>query len=330
MTHSTTAKSLIEHRGSVDPWGNDRASMEEHAALAKALNEEARENWDRPEWHRQVARDLAETLDYGFVFDNLFSSYIRVRNVGEFDRVILRERRGLKVFYTSRGGYIEESQIRTETWTMPRDTLGFHVSEHTDKLRANFAATMEDLVNLGESKLNAEVNRRLISMIFEAIPVGSPYYATVPTLDKVTLDGALREVQDNVQPDGAGGQPPVTIVGRAAVVDQVSDLATTPGVFDPEANMELRRRGMVGTYRGAQVIKLVNYADEDGVSYVPANELLVFAGSVGQFANYGGMIVKSWEENTVDYTHYRARKDVGGMVNKPEQARRIRVSGITP
>jgi hypothetical protein len=326
---TTTAKSLIDHRGNVDPWGQDRASMEAHAELAKALNEEARENWDNPEWHRQVARDLAETLDYGFTFDNLFGSYLRVRNVGEFDRVVLRERRGLKVFYTSRGGYIEESQVRTEMWELPRDTLGFHLSEHTDKLRANFAATMEDLVSLGEARLNAEVNRRMFNLLQEAVPVGSPYYVTVPNLDKVTVDTALREVRDAIKPNGMGPVP-VTIMGRAAVVDQVSDIAATPGIYDPEANMELRRRGMIGTYRGANVVQIVNYTDEDEASYIPANELWIFGGDVGQFALYGGMQVKSWEENTVDYTHYRARKDIGGLVHHPEQARRIIVSGVTP
>ena len=28
-------------------------------------------------------------------------------------------------------------------------------------------------------------------------------------------------------------------------------------------------------------------------------------------------------ENTVDYRHYRARKDVGGLIHHPEQVRRI-------
>lgn len=326
---STTAKALIQHRGQVDPWGRDQTAAAEHAALAEKLNEEARENWDRPEWQRQVAADLASTLDYGFTFENLFGTYLRVRNVGEFDRVILRERRGLQVFYTSRGGYIEESQIRTEMWELPRDTLGFHLSEHTDKLRANFAAAMEDIISLGQARLNAEVNRRMFNLLREAIPSGSPYYVGAVNLDKTTLDTAIRDVRDAIKPNGMGPVP-VTVIGRAATVDQVSDIATTPGLFDPEANEEVRRRGRIGTYRAANVVQVINYTDEDDNSYVPANELWVMGGDVGQFAIYGGTIVKSWEENTVDYTHYRARRDIGGLVHHPEQARRIVLSGVAP
>jgi hypothetical protein len=41
---------------------------------------------------------------------------------------------------------------------------------------------------------------------------------------------------------------------------------------------------------------------------------------MGKFALYGGLQVKSWDENTVDYRHYRARKDIGGLVHHPTRA----------
>ena len=53
-------------------------------------------------------------------------------------------------------------------------------------------------------------------------------------------------------------------------------------------------------------------------------------GTAGKFALYGGMQVKSWDENTVDYRHYRARKDVGGLIYHPEQVRRIVDTSVTP
>jgi hypothetical protein len=65
------------------------------------------------------------------------------------------------------------------------------------------------------------------------------------------------------------------------------------------------------------------------VPFIPANELWVFGGTVGKFALYGGLQVKSWDENTVDYRHYRARKDIGGLIHHPEQARRIVDSSVT-
>lgn len=322
---TTIANQLIAHRGTVDPWGRSREGFAEHAAIADALNREALENWDNEAYHRQVARDVATSLDYQFTFENLFSTWLNVQSVGEFDRVILRERRGLKVFYTSRGGYMEESQIRTEEWELPRDTLGFHVSEHTDKLRANFAATMEDLISLGEARLEAEINRRMFNLLQESVPTTSPYYVAAADVTEAILNTALREVRDAIKPNGMGPVP-VTIIGRSSAVEQILDF---DGLTD-EAREEIRLRGRLGVYRGANLNQVINYTDEDGESYIPGNELWVFGGNVGKFALYGGMVIKSWEENTVDYRHYRCRKDIGGVVNHPEQARRIVLSNVAP
>lgn len=318
MSIPTSAASLIRSRGNLNPWGGDQEKIREHAALREKLNEEARANWDNPEWHRQVAADLESSLDYGFTFHNLFGSYLQVETVGEFDRVILRERRGLKVFYTSRGGYIEESQLRTEHWELPRDTLGFHVSEHIDKLRANFADTMEDVVGLGQARLEAEVNRRMFNLLQESIPAGSPFYESGAAITPEILDDLIMEVNDAIQPNGMGPVP-VTIIGRATAIDQISRFDG----FADEAKEEIRLRGRLGVYRGANIVRVTNYTDENGLPYIPANELWVMGGTVGKFALYGGMRVKSWEENTVDYRHYRARKDIGGLVHHPEQARRF-------
>jgi hypothetical protein len=315
----------------MDPFGRpSRETVEEYERLKSALNEEARANWDDDKWHREVAAVIASRLDYGFQFENLFGSYFQVSTVGEFDTVELTERRGLKVFYTSRGGYIEESQLKTERWTLPRDTIGFHVSEHDDKLRAGFAETIEALVGLAEQRMDAEINRRMFNLLQAAVPLASPYYVASAGLTSGELNDAIRDVGDSIKPSGAG-RAPITVIGRAAMVDAVSDIiGTGAGNFTEAAAEELRSRGMVGTYRGANVVRVFNYTDENGDSYIPANELWVFGGNVGQFAFYGGTQTKSWEENTVDYRHYRGRRDIGGLIHHPEQARRIVDSSVTP
>lgn len=323
---TTTAKDFIGLNAKVDSWGRNRALQAELKEVAAKLDMEARDNWDNEAWHRQVAADLATSLDYGFVFENLFSSYIETEAVGEFDRVIIRERRGLKVFYTSRGGYIDESQLRNEHWELPRDTMGFHVSEHIDKLRANFSETIADLASLGQARLEAEVNRRILSLAQAAIPSSSSYYNAVAGLAKSDLDAAVREVRDAIKPDGTGSVP-VTILGRASMIDLLAEFTPT---FSPVANEEVRQTGFLGTFKGANVVVIRQYVDEDGVAYLPGNELWVMGGNAGKFALYGGLQVKSWDENTVDYRHYRARKDVGGLLHHPEQLRRIVDSTVTP
>lgn len=305
----------------------NKAKADEYAKVQKALNEEAKKNWDDPAWHRQQAATLQSQLDYGFVFENMFSGYILTKSVPEDEKLYLRERTGMKVFYTHRGGYIEESQIHTEDWEVPRDTLGFHVAEFEDKLRMNFAESIQSMVSLGQMRMEAEVNRRIFNLMTEAIPSSSPYYvdASATGLTNAILATAITDVEDAIRPSGVG-EIPTTILGRAAGVNQISNLATATGVFDPEAHEEVRKKGRLGTWRGANIQKIKNYTDESGVAYIPANEVWVFGGTVGIFAIYGGPRTKQWTENTVDYVHYRHRRDIGGLVHHPEQARRIKIA----
>jgi hypothetical protein len=322
---TTTVSQVMTGQSRLDPWGRDRAASQAQAELMQKLNDEARANWDSEAWHKQVAADLATNLDYGFQFENLFSTYIRTETVGEFDRFRITERRGLRVFFTSRGGYIDESQLRTEFFELPRDTMGFHVSEHIDKLRANFAETIANLAALGQQKMDAEVNRRILSLLQTAVPSTSPYYTATTNLAKAELDAAIRGVSDNVLPDGQTNAP-VTVLGRAAMIDKISDFAG----YSDEAQEEIRLRGRLGTYKGANLVVVKNWADEDGRPYLPANELWVIGGNAGRFVLYGGLQVKAWDENTVDYRHYRARRDLGGMIHHPEMTRRLVDSSVTP
>lgn len=321
-------RDLNRHRQAAGNWGTpDPDALAAYNAAKDAFNQEARERWHDPEFHRQVAADIEETVDYGFVWESLFPGYFNVETVGEFDRPTIRERRGLKVFYTSRGGYIEESQLRDEIWELPRDTMGFHISEHIDKLRANFADTIESLVGLGTQRLDAEVHRRVLSLMQAAVPSTASNYTNATTgITAAMLNTALSSVKDVLRPDGQG-VPPITILGRAPVTDKITNFDYG---FDPEANAEIRQRGRLGVYRGANLVTLHNYRDEENVAFMPANELWVFAGTVGKFVAYGGTQTKQWDENTVDYRHYRARKDFGGLVHHPEYAWRLVDGTVTP
>ena len=329
---SNGINTLMRARSAVDPFGRPKADdLAAYQRAKDALNEEAKANWDNPQWHREQAAILSEKFDYGFEFENLFPTYFEVRNVGEFDLVTITERRGLNVFWTARGGYVDETQLKTERFEVPRDTIAFHVSEFEDKLRAQYAETIETLADLAMQRIDAEVNRRMFTMLQAAIPSGSPYYVNATTgLTKVMLDTAVREVNDLITPNN-GTMPPVTILGRAAMIDKINTVVTDPAaLYDPSATEEIRRAGRLGVYRGANIVRIHNYTDENDASYIPANELWVFGGTVGVFARYGGMRTKRWDENTVDYVHYRGRQDVGGLVYAPQRARRIVDGTVTP
>jgi len=139
-------------------------------------------------------------------------------------------------------------------------------------------------------------------------------------LDKAALDQAIREVRDESQ-SGV-----VTLYGRSTMVDQIMDF---PGFAD-EALEEIRLRGRLGAYRGASVVQVKNWKDEDGVSFIPANEMYVVGDDAGLFAMYGGLKSKEYVEDDNWYWHYIGRQDFGGVLHRPERARRFVDSNITP
>lgn len=311
----------------VDAYGR---SAEERAALREKidrLNAEAEANWDNPEWRRAMAQQVTETILEGFQHENLLQLLTQVENAPFNGRVLIKETRGLRAFWTSRGGYIESSALRQDVMDIPRDMIGFHVYEFEDKLRTNFAETQSTLIDLGIQRMDAEVNLRVLRLMQAAVPSSSPYYISGAGLSLPALNTALREVADETKEAGE-----ITIVGRSTMVDQIVDELVTGNyaAFLPETNEELLRNGVLGRYRGARIVRLRNFKDDEDVSFFPANELFVVARDASKFAFWGGLLSKEWTEQDNWYWHYMARRDFGGVVHRPERIRRVVDTSITP
>lgn len=296
---------------------------EERAAameLIEKVNEEARENWHDPAWRRDMSAVLTQSILEGFQFETFYDQIVRVDRVSFTDRVILEEETGLKVFFIAKGGHIEASSMVSESMEIPRDTLGFHVYEFEDKMEDGFAKSAATLRNLAVRRLDWGVNKQIKALIEAAIPNTSPYYISGAGLSEVALNQAIREVRDESE-SGV-----VSIYGRSSMVDQIMNFTG----FSDEALEEIRLRGRLGTYRGANVVQVRNWKDEDGTSFIPANELYVVAQDAGLFAMYGGLKSKEYTEDDNWYWHYVGRQDFGGVVHRPERVRRFVDTAITP
>lgn len=321
MTRSTL-KELIAANGSFQQ-SNNFASVEqerEFAAAKETLTAEAQDNWHDPAWHREQAAVISETLDWGFRNENTFADFMPTQFVGKGDIITVRERSGLKVFYTHRAGEIDESTIQDDVFELPRDTMGWHVSEFEDDVQMNYGETIAELIPLARMREDVEVNRRIFQLFAEAAPVGSASHIDATTTwDASVLNKALSEVADRPRPSNVTISRPLTIIGRRAAVDMVLDL---PGYAD-EAREEIRKTGRLGVYRGANVRTVENWNDEDGLPYLEEDDLYVVGGYVGRFGFYGGPTTKSYVEDKVDFHHFRSRRDLGGAVYRPDMLRRI-------
>lgn len=303
-------------------------SAEEKAELQQVcadLSQEARDNWDDPHWRRLMAQALTEAIYVGFQYENVLDLLSTVERVPEDGRIFIKETKGLRAFWTAKGGYIEESNLQTEVTELTRDMIGYHVTEFVDKLRNNFAETSATLVDLGAQRLDAEINLRVLRTFQAAIPNGSPYYIQGGGLSLSALDSAINAVADETL-DGT-----VVIIGRRTMTGQIVDQIIGSGyaAFLPETNEQLLRRGVLGTYKGVTITTLKNYRDDEDQSFFPGNELYVVGRDASKFGFWGGPLSKEWEDHNW-YWHYLSRQDFGGGVFRPERLRRIVDTNLAP
>lgn len=304
---------------------------EDKAALIEAkrlLNEEAAQNWHNEQWRHDRAQEMSETIYEGFQHENLLSQMAQVENLGTNGRSTVKEVRGLKAYWVAKGGYIESSTIHAEVMDVPRDTIGFHVQESEDKLETNFAETAATLVELGIQRLDAEVNKRALALYQAAVPNSShDSYVNGTGIDLSAINAALRDVRD------ASLDNNVTIIGRSTMTEQIMDELIGTNYngtgFIPATNEDIVRTGLLGTYRGARIVTLRNYKDDDGVSFFPANEMWVMSGDSAKFAFWGGLKTKEYTEPDNWYWHYIVRRDFGGVVHRTDRVRRIIDDSIT-
>lgn len=301
----------------VDSFGRTQEDNASRLALMEAANKEARENWDDPQWRRDFAADLTESILLGFDYETLVGKWIDTETTDFNGRVFVREATGLKAFYMARGGYIEASELSAEISEVPRDMLGVHVWEFEDKFLTSFAESAQTLRDLSIRRMDAEVNRRVHTVLKQAVAGANT--TTAAGISQAALDAAINSVQD-LSLEGN-----VVIVGRPQVVNQIAGFTG----YGNETLEELRLKGMFGVYHGAEIITLKNWKDEDNVPFIPANELWVMARDTGKFAFYGGLKSKEFMELDNWYWHYLARRDTGIMVHHPERAHLLVDSNIS-
>jgi hypothetical protein len=312
----------------IDPRSRSAEDRKAIRAQIDKVNAEANDNWDDPQWRREMAAEMTETIYWGFQHENLLALMTTLENAQFNDRILIHEVRGLRAHWVARGGHIEASTMHKESMELPRDTIGFHVYEFEDKLRTNFAETQATLVELGIQRMDAEVNKRFLRLLQAAVPQGSDQYISGGGVTLAALNLALREVRETSY------SRDVAIIGRPTMTEQIMDVILGPNGngqgFLPNTNEELFNRGVIGSYRGARIVSLTNWRDDTDTSFFPANEMFVVGTDASKCAFWGGLMSKEYVEQDNWYWHYLARRDFGGIVHRPDRLRRIVDTNTAP
>lgn len=285
------------------------------------MNAEVASKFKDQAFREELSQEIAETIYKGFITENMVDLFTTVEYLPRNGRSTIEEVRGLTAYHMSRGGYIEASTLHSEVMEIQRDMVGFHVTESTDRLEENFGATADTLVTLGKAKLDAAVNQRVLAAYQAAVPSSSAYYSGASSVSLSQLNTAIAGVQDSTE---AAELP--TVVARPTMIRKIEDAITasnTYSFYTPQTNEDLLRRGVLGSYRGVNLISLKNHKDEFGNSYFPANELWVIGKDAGKTAFFGTGDQKNFIEDDNWYWHYLMRMEYGVAVVRPDRTRRI-------
>ncbi len=103
---------------------------------------------------------------------------------------------------------------------------------------------------------------------------------------------------------------------------------STPRGRDPDSLEEIERTGSLAKWRGANLVELPNILGPSGSSAFSDKDVYVFTRNVGHIVLYGGHLVRAWEEDAVDYSRIRCRRDAGISLNGLQRGylRRIRIA----
>ncbi len=301
---------------------HDPAAIRE---AAQQLNEEAAANFGDPAWRAAKAAEMTTKIYEDFQYDNILPYIGATENLSTEDRSFVREVKGLEAFWVARGGYIEQSTVRTDIVEIPRDTVGFHVSEHEDKMETGFAESSSTMVQLGTDRLSQAVNVRAKALLDASRTVDNETDQTPTALDDLdALNNAIRTVKDETK-TGL-----VTILGRSntteAIVDAIMGTDSNGVGYLPETNEQILRTGVLGVYRGCKIVTLGNNVDGNGNADWDADDLYVAANDTAKFAYFGGLKSREYLEQDNWYWHYIAKQEFGGLVHWPNRSYRINVT----
>lgn len=233
------------------------------------------------------------------------------------DRPLFKtHKKGIKAYWTAPNSYVPMSRNYDVEIMMEFEGLGVRPEALLSELKTGRLASFASLISDGKDAIQTEIYRKVYSVIAQAYNAtagskGKDYYATTTnTLSKTTLDAAINKIRKK-----CGGSP--TIIGDFDLCTQIESFV---GFDQTDARyLEQRDKGMLGRYRGCDIIYLPEILDPvTQTSIVPTNKLFIVGKKIGYAASYGDIDVMQ-EQNINDKSwNCRIDKELGYVITKPE------------
>lgn len=264
-----------------------------------------------------IAETIYEKLKRGVKMYNAVPQYMDVRK-GEIGKTLeAYETKGGKVYNRAYGGFMRISELRKEKFTLETKPAAVHIALPVEALKTGRYAAA-DVVFAATQAIILYKNRLAFDTFVSAYTTGSTGFVTngngVALTDTV-LKGAIDSLADY-------DVSSMTVLGRYSVLTPISDFT---GYAD-EALEEIRKKGYLGRWRGADILRL-KYVVDEVYGGVPFDTSSVFVisneKSYARYVEAQPITRQSWIEPKDKTIHWTFDFEDGAAIWKLKYAHRV-------
>ena len=265
------------------------------------------------EGRNELAEIVKIALEDSYNKFNIIPMLFETRHFKLGDRPMFKtHKKGIKAYWTAPNAYVPKSQNYETEIFMQFESLGVRPECLLSDLKTgrvdSFAALISDAREAMEIAIYQKIYE-LLAQVYNATGSGKDYQSSVATkLTKDVLDKAINTVRKKV-----GGAP--TIIADYDLATQIEGFDG----FSEIAMEEIRTHGLLGKYRGCNIVYLPEILDPvTQESIVPTDKLFVVGRKIGVYGDYADMDTMS-EININDKSwNCRLDKEMGACITKPE------------
>lgn len=222
-------------------------------------------------------------------------------------------KKGIVAYWTAPNSYVPMSQNYDTEIFMQFEGLGVRPTCLLSDLKTGRVDSFAALISDGREAIENAIYKKIfeiLAQVYNATGAGKDYQnsATGNKLTKEILDKGINTVRKKV-----GGAP--TIIADYDLCTQIEGFDG----FTEIALEEIRTNGLLGKYRGCNIIYLPEILDPvTNESLVPTDKLFIVGRKVGIFGDYGDM--DFLQETDINSKRWNCRldKELGCAVTKPE------------
>lgn len=261
----------------------------------------------------ELAEIVKIALEDAYNKFNIIPMLFETRHFNLGDRPMFKtHKKGIKAYWTAPNSYVPKSQNYETEIFMQFEGLGVRPTCLLSDLKTGRVDSFGSLIADAREAMEIAIYQKiyeLLAQTYNATGAGKNNQAEVTNkLTKDALDKAINTVRKKV-----GGAP--TIIADYDICTQIEGFDG----FTEIALEEIRTHGLLGKYRGCNIVYLPEILDPvTQKSIVPTDKLFVVGRKIGYFADYAEMDMMQ-EQNINDKSwNCRIDKELGCCVTRPE------------